>query len=187
MATDASEQQIAAAGAQDGVTFRVAPAENSKLENHSVDLITVAQALLWFNIPIFFAEAMRVLKPGGILAAWSYEHCSVDVDVDAVFGDIFAEVEAFWPTERAIVANRYRDIKMPAPTLTVPEFDMTVEWSVEQILGYMRTWSATRRFMQAHATDPISIHEIRLRAAWDDSVRTVRWPLTLKACRVASS
>lgn len=146
----------------------------------------MAQALHWFDIPGFFAEAQRVLKANGVLAVWSYDYCAVEPDVDHVLHDIFAEVEDFWPPERAIVVSRYRDIELPAAEMAVPGFTMSVRWSVEQMLGYLRTWSATQRYLQTHATDPIGVHEAALRQAWGDATLQVSWPLTVRVCRVAA-
>ena len=69
IATDASEAQIANAEAHAHVEYRVAPAENSGIESDTIDLVMVAQALHWFDLDRFYAEVMRLLKPGGIFAA----------------------------------------------------------------------------------------------------------------------
>ena len=57
IATDASREQIASAMPHPKVEFRVAPAEQSGLPDESVGLITVAQALHWFDLERFYAEA----------------------------------------------------------------------------------------------------------------------------------
>lgn len=183
IATDASDTQIAAAKPHPDIRYAVAAAEHSSLAEASVDLVTVAQALHWFDIDAFLAEATRVLKPGGILAAWSYEKCSVDADIDPVIEQIFAEVENHWPAERRIVENRYSDIDYPWPLLEVPQFSMSEHWRVEQALGYFRTWSAGKRYQQEHGRDPVSRHEMALRKAWGNAGRAVSWPLTVKAGR----
>jgi SAM-dependent methyltransferase len=161
----------------------VAPAESSGLDAESVDLITVAQALHWFDIEGFFAEAERVLKRGGILSFWCYERCRVDLAVDALIESIFTEVESYWPPERDIVENRYAGIESPFPAIPTDSFSMTVEWGVEDMLGYVRTWSASQRYMADRSSDPTALHNAELRAAWGDGRRTVIWPITLKAGR----
>jgi ubiquinone/menaquinone biosynthesis C-methylase UbiE len=148
-----------------------------------VDLITVARALHWFDIGRFFAEAVRVLKPGGVLSFWCYEHCRVDPACDVVIRQIFAEVEQYWPPERDVVENRYESIEMPIPEIRTEDFSMQTTWTVDEILGYMRTWSASRRYMDDTGTDPTLNHADELRALWGAERRTVRWPITLRAGR----
>lgn len=50
-----------------------APAESTSLPDASVDLVTVAQAFHWFDIPAFRAECRRILRPGGQIALiWNF-------------------------------------------------------------------------------------------------------------------
>lgn len=163
--------------------FRVAPAEVSGLEDDSVDLVTVAQALHWFDIEQFFTEAIRVLKPGGVLAFWCYEHSQVNPACDEIIRNVFAEVEPYWPPERHIVEGRYESITSPLPEIVPEQFSMQVSWLAEDALDYMRTWSATRRYIDDRDADPTAIFGNDLRAAWGDARRPVCWPITLRVCR----
>jgi len=183
IATDASAEQIEAAPARPDIEFRVAPAENSGIAATSVDLVTVAQALHWFDIPAFFDETTRVLKPGGLLAAWSYEKASVNAIIDPILDTIFDDVEDYWPPERDIVMNRYRDITFPWPEVEVPPISMTESWVVDQMLGYCRTWSASKRYQLDRGVDHVANHEPDLRQAWGEGSRVVNWPLTIRAAR----
>ena len=185
MATDASDAQVAAAIPKPNVTYRVAPAEQSSLDANSVDLVTVGQALHWFDLLRFFAEAERVAKRGSVVAAWSYRMCEVDAAIDAVLDELYAGiVDKFWPPERDIVDNEYRDIEFPAPLIAIPDFTMTATWSIEEMLGYLRTWSASKRYEAQHGKDPVAIIERRLRDTWGDMSREAVWPLTVCAYRV---
>jgi SAM-dependent methyltransferase len=180
VATDASDQQIGSADAHRKIEFRVAPAESSGIDAESVDLITVAQALHWFDIERFFDEARRVLKSGGVLAFWSYERCLIDPACDGAIEKVFAEVEPYWPPERDIVEDHYRSITMPLPEIAVEQFEMQVDWIADDMLSYMRTWSATQRYMQANGSDPVALYARQLKDQWGSGKRDVRWPLTLK-------
>jgi len=180
VATDASEQQIESADRSGDIEYRVARAEDSGLPDNSIDLITVAQALHWFDIDAFLAEADRVLKPGGVLAFWCYQNCTVDDDVDPVVLDIFAEVEDYWPPERQIVEEEYPTIALPFEDVDIGEFCIVADWRAEQLLDYMRTWSAAQRFMAANGQDPVARHADALGAAWGDRTRQVRWPIVLR-------
>ena len=183
VATDASDAQIASAEPHPRIEFRVATAESSAIDTDSVDLITVAQALHWFDIERFFDEACRVLKQGGVLAVWSYERCRVSPECNQVIEKIFAEVESFWPPERHIVEDHYRGITMPMPEIRVDSFEMQLDWTAGEMLNYMRTWSATQRYMQENSVDPVALYEQELRQQWGDGKRDVRWPLTVKTGR----
>ncbi len=183
-ATDASAAQVQAAEAHAQIDYRVAAAEQSGLAERSVDLITVSQALHWFDIDRFFEEAQRVLVPGGVLAAWSYALCRVDAACDAVIASLYESVDAWWPPERAIVEDGYRGIQLPMPAIAAPAFEMSAQWSAETMLGYLRTWSACQRSLRETGADPVDAIESGLRAAWGADVREVRWPLALLVGRV---
>lgn len=83
IATEASAAQLANAEPWPNVEYRCEPAERSTLDTGSAEVITVAQALHWFDHGAFFAEAERVLKPGGLLAVWCYEIFETAPAVDA--------------------------------------------------------------------------------------------------------
>lgn len=183
IATDASAAQIDSARPHPKVEYRVASAEDSGLDGRSVDLITVSQALHWFDLDRFFEEAMRVLVPGGVLAAWSYELCAVKPDVDAQILALYQEIDEYWPAERRIVEARYRDIELPMPAIAAPDFEMITEWTVDSMLGYLRTWSASQRYLRERGVDPVNAVEEALRAFWGPGAREVRWPLALKIGR----
>jgi SAM-dependent methyltransferase len=183
LATDASPEQIVAATAHPDISYSVAAAKSSGIAAASVDLVTVAQALHWFDTEAFFAEATRIVKPGGLLAAWCYQKSSVEADIDPVLDAMFDEVEDYWPPERDIVMNCYRDIVFPWPEIEVPPISMIEDWTVEQMLGYCRTWSASQRYQEDRGIDPVAAHESELRHAWGEVTRAVNWPLTIRVAR----
>lgn len=186
VATDASAKQVANAEAHARVEYRVAAAEESGIPSRTVDLITVAQALHWFDLSLFYGEARRVLKPGGVVAAWAYKLASVTLSIDAVVGHYYSDVVGlYWPAERALV-EKFEELAFPFPEIMTPPFEMAAEWKLEHLLGYLRTWSATQRFMAANQCDPLVSIEGDLRAAWGDAEqsRRVVWPLTILVGRV---
>lgn len=185
IATDASRAQVDAAIAHPGVSYRVATAENSGLDADTVDLVTVGQALHWFDIPRFFAEASRVLVPGGSVAAWCYELCTVSPTCDAAVGRLYDEiVAAFWPPERHLIEERYAGIRFPGAEVEAPAFEMSVRWTADDMLGYLRTWSACQHYLREHGDDPVTQVEGELRGAWGQVLRTVCWPLTVRVARI---
>ncbi|MDX1403937.1 MAG: class I SAM-dependent methyltransferase [Woeseiaceae bacterium] len=186
LATDASEKQIASAVSNPNIEFRVAVAEDSGLDSDSVDLITVAQALHWFDIERFYSEVRRVLKPGGVLAIWSYERSRITPECNAVIEKAYQETDGYWPPERKFVENHYRDFDMPLPEIEPEPFEMQLDWTAEDMLAYMRTWSGTRYYIEAKGKDPIDLFEQELKDAWGPQRRDVRWPLTLRICQKAT-
>lgn len=183
-ATDASAEQIAAAQPEPGVTFRTAPAEASGLPDASVDVVTVAQALHWFDLQAFYREAARVLRDNAVLVAWCYQLTRVDPAIDAVIDDYYAGTLAgYWPPERVHIERGYDDIRPDWPAIEVPQFEMRCDWTADDMLGYLASWSATRRAEAATGRNPLADVEGPLRAAWHAAPRPVRWPLVCLAFR----
>jgi len=184
VASDASQSQIHAATQYAGVEYRVATAEQSGLADSSVDLITVGQAFHWFDEPLFMAEVCRVLRPEGVLAIWCYELCAVSDECDAIVDKLYRDIlEDYWSPERMMVEQGYSGVTMPGVAVPAPEFVMSLEWCAADMLGYLRTWSACKRFESQKGSDPVEIISAELGSAWGDGVRLVTWPLSIKVSR----
>jgi len=187
VATDASREQIASAKPHPKVEFRVAPAEQGGLPDESVGLVTVAQSLHWFDLDRFYAEARRVLKPGGVLAVWAYGINEVEGEsVNQLVNEFYVNtVGPYWPPERALVEAGYRTIPFPFAELTPPAFRMEARWTLEQLLGYFSTWSATNRFIKATGRNPIEPLSTAMLRVWGDpnATRLITWPLLVRLGR----
>lgn len=187
VATDASDKQLAGARPHPRIDFRQAPAEASGLADGSVDLITVAQALHWFDLPRFYAEAKRVLKPGGVLAVWSYGIQTVEgEEVNALVQRFYHEtVGAYWPPERKLVEEGYRTFDFPFAEFGAPAFEMSVPWPMAQLLGYFSSWSATGRYVAEKGENPVVGLAEEMARVWGspESARTVTWPLAIRVGR----
>jgi SAM-dependent methyltransferase len=185
IATDASEKQIANAELHERVEYRVAPAESSGIESQTVDLIMVAQALHWFDLDRFYAEARRVLKPDGVLVASAYNLLHVEPAIDETVNRYYYEVVGpFWPPERKIV-EQFADLPFPFREIDPPKFEMTAHWNLDHLLGYLRTWSSTQRFIATKGTNPLDQITNDLRNAWGkpERTRSVSWPLVVRIGR----
>ena len=186
VATDASTAQIAAASPHERVEYRVARSDASGLDDDSADLVTVAQALHWFDIPAFFAEARRVLRPHGVVAAWTYGLMTIDPAIDQIIADFEnRKVGPYWPGERRLVDTGYRTVEFPFDELSLPTFVMEQPMTLDTLAGYMRTWSSVARYMQAHGDDPVGPFIDAIAPWWGDKtrVRTVSFPLSVRAGR----
>lgn len=186
IATDASKDQIAQAEPHSRVEYRVEPAEKSSLADQSADLITVAQAVHWLNLDAFYAEVRRVAKPNGVLALIAYGIAVIETNVDKVIDDFYSgPLDDYWPPERKHIETGYRDIPFPFERMPPPRMDLRVDWSVDQMLGYIRTWSAVRGLEKAKGPAQTDAFAAKLRAVWGARSRTVRWPLVIVAGRVS--
>jgi len=183
IATDASEKQIANAEPHDRVEYRIAPAENSGIESDTIDLVMVAQALHWFDLDRFYAEVKRLLKPGGVFAASAYKFFRITPAIDEVVNNRYYRkvVGPFWPPERMLI-EKFEQLPFPFPETETPRFEMSVQWKLEHLIGYLRTWSATQRFIAANRRDPLEEIAPELGVAWGNTKqsRRVVWPLTLR-------
>lgn len=190
VATDISAQQLAQAPNLPNVTWRVAPAHDSGLPDQSMDLITVAQALHWFDLDKFYAEVRRTLVPDGIVAVWSYAKMRIhNKRIAAVLEDFYTNVIGpYWPPERKFVENGYRDLAFPFELITAPVFTMRAKWTLDQLMGYIRSWSATSLYRQNTNQDACPKLRATLNSLWPHSSThaiTIAWPLTLRVGRLA--
>ena len=116
---------------------------------------------------------------------WCYELCSVSDDCDPIVDELYSGLlDGFWPPERPLIEEGYRSIRMPGAEIDAPPFDMRAEWRVGDMLGYLRTWSACKRYEEARGADPVAEVEPRLVRAWGNDARVVRWPLSARICRL---
>lgn len=187
IATDPSEQQIGNAVADPRVEYRNEAAEHTSIAGHSVDAVTVAQALHWFDLPAFIAEVRRVTKPGALFAAWCYAAFRVTPEVDAVVAHLYDDILGeYWSPERRLVDEGYASLDIPFTPIHAPAFEMRSDWNAEQWLAYLRSWSAAQKYTHATGQDAVATIANELIAAWGDAeqVKPVRWNLAIRAGRI---
>jgi len=186
IATDISPAQVEEADPHPRIDYRVAKSEQSGLPDHCIDLITAASALHWFDLDRFYAEARRVMRPGGVLAAWTYHVGYVEPPFDEVFGRFYRDVVApyFAPGAR-LVDNRYEDITLPGKAISTPEFFVSVNWTLDQTLAFIRSWSGTQQYMKERNEDPVVHIAGELDSLWTgkDAAKQIRWPLYIRVAR----
>jgi SAM-dependent methyltransferase len=182
IATDASESQITKAAPHPRVAYRVAPAEESNLQSGKFDLVLVAQALHWLNHSKFYPEVRRLLKDTGVFAASAYNLLRTDRPVKEIVKRYYYEIVGpYWPPERALI-EQFDKIPFPFPECETPEFEIASEWNLNHLVGYLRSWSSTQRFIAATNRNPLDQVASDLEKAWGDPQKTRRivWPLVLR-------
>jgi SAM-dependent methyltransferase len=187
--TDANRAQIANAPSLPNIDWHPAPAEDSGIPAGAIDLVTVAQALHWFDTAKFWRECQRVLKPNGIVAAWGYGTARLEhAAADRIFQDYhYGTLGSFWPKERQLVEERYASIDFPFEEIPAPDFTITAEWDASRIAGYCASWSATDCYRKAKNTDPIPSLAKHLTTELGEKTIPIRWPIFLRAGRLKAT
>lgn len=188
IATDASQAQIDCAVPVKNVEYRIALAENSGLLSHVVDLVTVAQALHWFNFDKFYVEVKRVLKNHGILAVWCYELLKTgNSEFDETIVEFYTSVTgSYWPPERKYIDEHYKTIPFPFDEIKTPGFSIYLNWNIKQLLRYLNTWSAVKRYEQEKGDNPVESWLMPRVQKYFDSLEkpiNIQMPLVLRAGR----
>lgn len=190
LATDASAEQISRARPHPRVDYHVQPAEHVSLNDSTADLVTVAVAIHWFNFDEFYREAKRVLKPNGILAAWTYNFPDISRGIDVLVRQYYYEtLHGFWPERIHYLEEGYTTIPFPFEEINPPSFTMKADWDLDQFAGFLDSWSATQRYKEQRGHHPLEIIWEKLSAAWgnESQSRLIRWPLHFRIGRHASS
>ena len=186
-ATDISVEQIQHCITHHKINYSVSPAEHTPFKNQSFDLVMVALAIHWFDQEKFFQEVERVLKPKGILAVWGYGRLEIEHEIDeTITKNLLEPIDRFWASGNRQVRNGYRDLVLPFDEINIPKnFSMKVEWNLQQLLEYFRTWSAVKRYSAELGNDPVDQLEIKLKTIWNepDKTKLGQMPLFLKASR----
>ena len=189
IATDISKEQIANCIPHRKIKYYKAPAENSGIASGSVDLITAATAIHWFDREKFFKEAKRVLKPGGILAVWNYtSFTSISPEIDAIIGRLNEKIlgPKYWPEQAYKIFQKGYTFKFPFKELYAPDIIMTQNWSMTNVVKYLHTWSGVQVYIKKNKKDPVEIIYDSLKAAWGNPIRNkkIEWKLLFRINRV---
>ncbi|WP_200979435.1 class I SAM-dependent methyltransferase [Echinicola sp. 20G] len=180
-ASDISEQQMAQAPWKPNVYYTKCPAEKSGFSDHTFDLITVAQAVHWFDFDPFFKEVNRTLKPNGVIALIGYGLMDVpdlDKEIKYLYADLLGD---FWDPERKHIEEAYESIPFQFEELATPQFSIEESWSLDELLGYLNTWSAVKHYIKENGTNPVDLIEEDLRSKWGaEKMKPVSFPLILR-------
>lgn len=183
-ATDISISQLEQSISKDNILYNCERAEQTAFADDSFDLITVAQSLHWFDHPAYFNEVKRVAKDGCVFAAWGYNLPRVNAEIEAIVDDFYtAVVGKYWDAERKYVDEQYATIEIPFEALPSPDFSITYQWTLEQFLGYISTWSAVQHYTKVNRTNPVVELKDRLSSIWQDA-EPLTFPIFMRAFRI---
>lgn len=184
-ATDVSTAQIENAKQHPKIQYSVCSSENSVFDGGAFDLVCVAQALHWFDFDKFWPEVKRVLKPGGVFAAWGYTWPCVSSEIDQELKcSILDKIESYWAPQNRLLWDHYRDVEFPFTQLSPPSFEMKVDWTLDEYLDFICTFSATRLCIDEHGDEFIKQARKMLLELWGDGKKEVNLDFVLYVGKV---
>ena len=184
-ATDISETQLILAVKKPNIHYQVSPAEQTPFASQTFDLITVAQALHWFDVGMFHQEVRRVAKPGAVIVEWGYGLVQLNADLDPIMLDFYRNrIGPYWDPQRKYIDDAYATLPFPFADAQQATFTARRTWSLERFLNYLRTWSAVRQYIHENEEDPVKWLGEDLKPLWGDGDREVQFPIFLRVGRV---
>ena len=185
IATDISASQLRHAIRARNINYRISQAESSGIEKNSIDLITAAQAAHWFDLTAFAEEVSRVSVVDGILSLWGYYLLQSEPVIDALIFQLYGDIlDGFWDPNRNLINRRYQDIEFPFQEIPCPEFEIVNSYSSDDILGYLRTWSAVTKYRNARGQDPVVFIEEPLIRAFAGRRLRCHTPVFMRTWRI---
>lgn len=188
IATDASAAQIENAFPHERIEYRVEPSEKTTIASNSVDLITVGTAVHWFDFKPFYVEVRRVAKPGGILAVWTYAFPVITSEVDHWLEDFYWKtLDGFWPERIHYLEEHYKTLPFPFEEIKPPEFEMQATWGVDNLIGFLASWSAVRKLVEVQGEEIFDEQMKALEKLWGEksAKREIRWPLHFRIGKIS--
>jgi ubiquinone/menaquinone biosynthesis C-methylase UbiE len=184
-ATDISQKQIDNAVHSHNIFYSVQPAEQTDFPDNSFDLVTVAQALHWFRFDDFYKEVKRVTKRGGLFAGWSYSLLRISDEINELIEyHHYNTLRNYWDDERKYVDEEYRSIPFPFEKIAVPIFTMEYNWTLDDLNGYLKTWSALQKFITKNNFDPVDQLIRSIKPHWKREQMKIVFPVHLLLGRV---
>jgi ubiquinone/menaquinone biosynthesis C-methylase UbiE len=185
--TDISESQLKKAMKLPNIVYLCGPSEATSFPDHKFDLITVGQAIHWFDLVKFYAEVNRVARRGALLVLAGYAKARVEDRIDAIFDDFYVnKVGPFWEPERSYVDKHYRNLPFPFEEVATPQLENKLAWNRDEFIAYMGTWSSLQKFRSKMGYSPLEAFDKELSRVWPNDIKKeVRFPILLKVGRVS--
>ncbi|WP_348946486.1 class I SAM-dependent methyltransferase [Chitinibacter sp. FCG-7] len=187
LGVDPSANQLTNAIAHPRIEYQCAPAEKLPLPTQSVSLLTAAQAAHWFDLPAFYGEVRRVMKPEGVISLLSYGVLQLEAELDERFKYFYwHEIAPYWPAERKLVDSGYATIDFPFAAILAPSLAIEKNWNLREFLGYITTWSAVTHAGHAGQAHILLNFAEEMATLWGDAntQRTISWPIHMRIGKV---
>jgi ubiquinone/menaquinone biosynthesis C-methylase UbiE len=178
---DISQNQLDIAIPAPNLEYKLESAEKTSFDNQTFDLITVAQAIHWFDFDLFFKEIYRILKPDGIFAVLGYGLFSTNVESDVIIRNYYYNIiGAYWDEERKYLDKNYKTIPFPFDEIATDSFENHFVWSFDELMGYLETWSATQHYILKNNRNPLDLIREELKISWQKNNKKVTFPLLFR-------
>lgn len=187
IATDASSDQIENAFQHEQIDYRIEPAEQTSITSNSVDLVTVGTAVHWFELDAFYQEVNRVCKRNAVVAVWVYNLPTIESNVDKILDRFTNKIlKPYWPERLHYLFEQYRTLPFPFEEILPPKFTMETEWNLDDLVGFLSSWSAIPIYLKAEGIHPLNKIMEDLQRSWVDSSQKkwVKWPLFFRIGRI---
>ena len=181
-ATDISAAQLAQAQQLQGICYSIQPAEKTNFPDDCFDLVTVAQAIHWFDFEKFYVEMKRTAKPNAMLVVMGYGKIEVTPEIDSIINNFYKNtIGSYWDKERKYIDELYKTIPFPFEEIKTPSFFITYNWTLDHFMGYLGTWSAVKHYINDKGQNPLHLIQNQLKDLWEnDSIKKIRFPLLLR-------
>ena len=185
-ATDISEQQIAHAKQAENIIYSVQPAEHTSFPANTVDLVTISQALHWFRFGEFYDEVKRVGREGGWIVAWMYSLIRITPRIDELVNEQYyvQTLGEYWDKERRYVDENYSGLPFPFEEIETPVFRSEFNWTLEELAGYLNTWSALQKFIDANHFNPVDELIKKLAPFWKTKKMKIIFPVHMRMGKI---
>jgi SAM-dependent methyltransferase len=182
-ATDISKAQIIHAVKKSNIFYSVCEAEKVNFDDAVFDMVTVAQAIHWFDFDAFYKEVKRTLKPGGLVVVMGYGLLEINDEADKIINQFYSEIIGkYWDKERKYVDENYTTIPFPFNEIQCPAFQITFEWTLEELTGYLTTWSAVQHYIKTNNSNPLEIISSQLASLFPSKQKiNGHFPVLLRA------
>jgi len=182
-ASDISQSQLDNAIKKDNIHYLLARSEETNLPDATIDLVTVAQAIHWFDFDAFYRDVYRVTKAGAVVAVWCYNLPRISPEIDAILDDFYNNtLDGYWDIERTYIDENYSTIPFPFDEIEEkPAFTIDTTWALEQLIGYLNSWSAVQHFIDKNGGSPIPQLTEKFRKVWPDNTQLdVQFPIAMR-------